>query len=67
LSEFTLTLQVTDIVAGAMGYGGFWGQLNLADFNKSWIHARAATYSILFNLRYEGVIDVPYYSVYGWD
>lgn len=67
LAAFARTLQVTDITAGEKAYGGFWGQLNLAEFTRTWIHARGTTYSILFNLRYEGVVDVPYYSVYGWD
>jgi hypothetical protein len=67
IAEFTRTLQITDIEAGVMAYGGYWGQVNLAEFSKTWIHARAATYSVLFNLRCEGVVGVPYYSVYGWD
>jgi len=66
-SDFALTLQETDPDAGIKAYGGFYGQVNLSDFRKEWLHARGTTYSILFNLRYEGKIDVPFYSVHGWD
>ena len=66
-SDFALTLQETDPASGIKANGGFYGQINLKDFRKEWIHARATTYSILFNLRYEGKINVPFYSVHGWD
>jgi len=48
-----------------MAYGGFYGVTNFA-LNKNTIHHRVTGYSLLFNLRYEGKIDVPYYSTYGW-
>jgi hypothetical protein len=66
-SDFALTLQETDPAAGTKAHGAFYGQINLNDFRKEWLHARATTYSILFNLRYEGKISVPFYSVHGWD
>ena len=67
LSAFANSMQVTNVSDGVMAYGGYWCQTDLANFTRTWIHARATTYSVLFNLRYEGVVDVPYYSVYGWD
>ena len=66
-SDFALTLQETDPGKDIKAFGGFYGQVGLEDFRREWIHARAATYSVIFNLRYEGVIKVPYYSVFGWD
>ncbi len=66
-SDFTLTLQETDPGKGVKAYGGFYGQLDLQDFRREWIHARATTYSVIFNLRCEGKIKVPFYSIYGWD
>ena len=65
-AEFAVTVQETkpdDVKA----FGGFYGQLNLADFRREWIHARATTYSVIFNLRYEGLVKVPFYSAFGWD
>ncbi len=69
IADFTRTMQVTDADAeeGLMAFGGFWGQLDLAKFEKKWIHARGTTYSMMFNLRLEGCVDVPYYSVFGWE
>jgi DUF1680 family protein len=49
-----------------MTYGGFWGQTNFG-LNKDRIHHRVTGYSLIFNLRYEGRMDVPYYSTFGWD
>ena len=60
------SFQETD-PADIKAFGGYYGQLNLADFRREWIHARATTYSIIFNLRYEGVVKPPYFSVFGWD
>ena len=65
-AEFAVTVQETkpdDVKA----FGGFYGQLNLADFRREWIHARATTYSVIFNLRNEGLVKVPFYSAFGWD
>ncbi|MHC4394690.1 MAG: hypothetical protein ACYS1A_03460 [Planctomycetota bacterium] len=66
-TDFALTLQETDPAAGTKAYGAFYGQINLNDFRKEWLHARATTYSVLFNLRREGKVSVPFYSVHGWD
>ena len=49
-----------------MTYGGFWGQTNFG-LNKDRIHHRVTGYSLIFNLRYEGRLDAPYYSTFGWD
>ena len=65
-AEFALSLQETrpdDLKA----FGGFYGQTNLQNFRREWIHARATTYSVIFNVRYEGAVKVPFYSVFGWD
>ena len=66
-TNFALTLQETDPASGTKAYGGFYGQINLKDFRKEWLHARATTYSILSNLRCEGKVSIPFYSVHGWD
>jgi hypothetical protein len=50
----------------ARSFEGFYGQLNLADFRREWIHAPMTTYSVIFNLRYDGVVNVQYYSAFGW-
>jgi len=65
-AEFALSLQETR-PDDLKSYGGFYGQTNLENFRREWIHARGTTYSMIFNLRYEGGIEVPYYSVLGWD
>lgn len=65
-AEYGATFQETrphDIKA----FGGFYGQINLQEFRREWVHARPTNYSIIFNLRYEGAVKVPYYSVFGWD
>jgi hypothetical protein len=65
-AEFALTLQETR-PDEMKSFGGFYGQTNLENFRREWIHARGTTYSMIFNLRYEGGVRVPYYSVFGWD
>jgi hypothetical protein len=47
-------------------YGGFYGQTDFG-LNKDRIHHRVTGYSIIFNLKYEGMTEVPYYSVTGWE
>ncbi|MFC1562668.1 hypothetical protein ACFL4Z_01300 [candidate division KSB1 bacterium] len=61
---FGLTLQEREL-RDIMAYGGFYGQTNFG-LNKDRIHHRVTGYSLIFNLRYEGRIDVPCYSTYGW-
>jgi hypothetical protein len=65
-AEFALSLQETK-PDDVKSFGGFYGQTNLENFRREWIHARATTYSVIFNLRYEGVVKVPFYSAFGWD
>ena len=65
-AEFALTLQETK-PDDVKSFGGFYGQTDLQNFRREWIHARATTYSVIFNLRYEGGVKVPFYSVFGWD
>ena len=66
-SDFALTMQESDPAADLKSYGGFYGQKDLDDnFQRDWVHARATTYSVLFNLRYERKLQVPFYSSYGW-
>ena len=65
-ADFGLTMQETDPTKNIKSYGGFYCQ-SWHSLRRDWIHARNTTYSILFNLRYEGRIKVPFYSLYGWD
>lgn len=66
-ADFALGMQEIVPCSGIKACGGFYGQIDLKDFRREWIHARATTYSVIFNLRYEGEIKVPFYSIYGWD
>ncbi|MFC1563075.1 hypothetical protein ACFL4Z_03390 [candidate division KSB1 bacterium] len=63
-ARFGLTLQERES-RDIMAYGGFYGQTYFG-LNKDRIHHRVTGYSLIFNLRYEGRINVPYYSTYGW-
>ena len=63
---FALSLQETK-PDDVKTFGGFYGQTDLQNFRREWIHARGTTYSVIFNLRYEGVVKVPFYSIFGWD
>jgi hypothetical protein len=63
-ARFGLTQQEKES-RDVMAFGGFYGRTNFA-LNKILIHHRVTGYSLIFNLRHEGKIDVPYYSTYGW-
>ena len=47
-------------------YGGLYGQ-NPFGVSRERIHHRETGYSVIFHLRYEGKVAVPYYSVFGWE
>ena len=64
-AEFALSLQETK-PDDVMSFGGFYGQTNIENSRREWIHARGTTYSVIFNLRYEGAVKVPFYSLFGW-
>jgi len=64
-ARFGLTQQEKESL-DVMAYGGFYGDTRFA-LNKHLILHRVTGYSLIFNLRYEGKIDVPYYSTYGWE
>jgi len=63
-ARFGLTLQERES-RDIKAYGGFYGQTYFG-LNRDRIHHRVTGYSLIFNLRYEGKIDVPFYSTYGW-
>jgi hypothetical protein len=63
-ARFGQTLQEKD-PGDIRSYGGLYGQTEFG-LNRDRIHHRVTGYSVIFNVRYEGEVKVPYYSTYGW-
>jgi hypothetical protein len=64
-ARFGLSLQERDS-RDPRAYGALYGQ-NPFGISREHIHHRETGYSLIFNLRYEGEVAVPYYSIFGWD
>lgn len=63
-ARFGLSLQERN-AGDSRAYGGLYGQ-NPLGISRDRIHHRETGYSLIFHLRYEGKIVVPFYSLFGW-
>lgn len=64
-ARFGLSLQERS-AEDSRSYGGLYGQ-NPLGISRERIHHRETGYSVIFHLRYEGKVTIPYYSIFGWD
>jgi len=64
-ARFGLSLQERD-ARDIRAYGGLYGQ-NPFGISRDRIHHRETGYSLIFYVRYQGKLGVPYYSIFGWE